>query len=117
GRPSRTIRKPVGAVPRSASTSKSSSFRSPEGRLAEARLRISWSISALLPIGCADNRDCTERKKERAKNISIPCPSGDCAEQRHQGEQSRVARLGVHSCVPIRKGQQLGSPFSASGWP
>src|SRR5262245_53977984 len=80
----------------SASTSKSSSFHSPEGRLAEARLRISWSISALLPIGCAENRDCTERKKERAKNIAIPRPSGDCAEQRQGGEQGKVACLGVH---------------------
>jgi hypothetical protein len=30
----------------SASTSKSSSFHSPDGRLAEARLRISWPILA-----------------------------------------------------------------------
>jgi hypothetical protein len=36
-------------------------------------------MSALLPIGCADNRDCAERKKDRAKNISIPRPSEDCA--------------------------------------
>jgi hypothetical protein len=53
--------------------------------------------SAPLPISCAENRDYTERKKDRAKNISIPRPSEDCAEQRQGGEQNKLARLSVHS--------------------
>src|SRR5262245_46761848 len=65
-------------------------------------------MSAPPPIGCAEHRECTERKKGRAKNGSIPCPSGDCAEQRHEGEQSKVARLGVH--FPNLKGQRPGCP-------
>ena len=60
---------------------------------AEARLRISESISAPLPVRCAENRDYTERKKDRAKDNSIPRPRKDCAEQRQGGEQSKVARL------------------------
>src|SRR5262245_35203348 len=67
-------------------------------------------MSAPPPIGCAEHRECTERKKGRAKNGSIPCPSGDCAEQRQEGEQSKVERLGVHSHSPIRKGQRPGCP-------
>src|SRR5262249_45395368 len=54
-------------------------------------------MSAPLPIGRAEHRDCTEGKKHRAKNASIPRPRGDCAGQRQEGEQSEVARLGVHS--------------------
>jgi hypothetical protein len=53
-------------------------------------------LSAPLPIGRAEHRDGTEDKKHRAKNVSIPRPSRDCAEQRQEGEQSEVARLGVH---------------------
>jgi IS30 family transposase len=53
-------------------------------------------MSEPLRIGCAENRDCTEREKERANNISVPRPSEDCAEQRQGGEQSKVARVGVH---------------------
>src|SRR5262249_49860793 len=64
--------------------------------------------SAPPPIGCAEHRECTERKKGRAKNGSIPCPSGDCAEQRQGDEQSKVARLGVH--FPNLKGQRPGCP-------
>src|SRR5262249_38138589 len=79
-----------------ASTSKSSSFHRPDDRLSAARLRTSWSISAPLPIGRAEHCNCTEGKKHRAKNVSIPRPGGDCAGQRQEGEQSEVARLGVH---------------------
>jgi hypothetical protein len=58
---------------------------------------LAGSFSPPLPIGCAENRDYTERKKDGAKNISIPRPSEDCAKQRQGGEQSKIARLGVHS--------------------
>src|SRR5215471_10098655 len=53
-------------------------------------------MSAPLPIGRAEHRDCTEGKKHRAKNVSITRPGGDCAGQRQEGKQSEVARLGVH---------------------
>src|SRR5215813_1504649 len=53
-------------------------------------------MSAPLPIGRAEHCDCTEGKKHRAKNVSIPRPGGDRAGQRQEGEQSEVARLGVH---------------------
>src|SRR5215831_20676520 len=75
--------------------------------------KLARPISAPLPIGCADNRDYTERKKGRAKNMSIPRPSRDCAEQRQEAEQSKVERLGVHSCPPIRKGQRRSCPSLA----
>src|SRR5262245_27282437 len=67
-------------------------------------------MSAPLPIGRAEHCDCTEGKKHRAKNVSIPRPGGDCAGQRQEGEQSEVARLRVHSRPPIRKGQRPGCP-------
>jgi len=61
-------------------------------------------------MGSAEHRDYTERKKGRAKKNSIPRPSEDCAEQGQEGEQSKVARFGVHSCPRFRKGQRSGCP-------
>src|SRR5215472_2445103 len=67
-------------------------------------------MSAPLPIGRAEHCDCTEGKKHRAKNVSIPRPGGDCAGQRQEGEQSEVARLGVHFRPPIRRGSDQAAP-------
>src|SRR5215472_11416171 len=67
-------------------------------------------MAAPLPIGRAEHCDCTEGKKHRAKNVSIPRPGGDCAGQRQEGEQSEVARLGVHFRPPDQKGQRPGCP-------
>src|SRR5262249_6675116 len=75
-----------------------------------------FAPSAPLPIGRADNRDCPERKKERANNITVTCPSEHCAEQRQRGEESKVERLGIHS-RPHSKGQRLCCPSRASRWP
>src|SRR5262249_28032116 len=61
-------------------------------------------MSAPLPIGRTEHCDCTEGKKHRAKNVSIPRPGEDCAGQRQEGEQSEVARLGIHFRPPIRRG-------------
>src|SRR5215468_9288642 len=90
------------------STSKSSSLHSPDRREAAARLRTSWLMSAPAPLGHAESGGYTERKKDRTQNKVIQNPGDACAEQRHSGEQSKVARLGVHSClalVQIRKEQ------------
>src|SRR5262249_13343311 len=70
----------------------------------------SGSMSEPAPLGYAEGGSSAERKKDRAKNVSIPRPGGDCAGQRQEGEQSEVARLGVHF-PPLRKGQRLGCPF------
>src|SRR5262245_12593756 len=66
--------------------------------------------SAPLPRGRAEHCDCTEGTKHRAKNVSSPRPGGDCAEQRQEGEQSEVARLGVHSCPRLERGSDQAAP-------
>src|SRR5262249_34334662 len=75
---------------------------------------FAWRLSAPLPIGRAEHRDCTEGKKYRAKKVSIPRPSGDCAEQRQEGEQSKVARLGAHFRPPRLEGAATRLPLCAS---
>src|SRR5438132_8228639 len=67
-------------------------------------------MSALVPQSCAENRDCTEREKDRAKNSSIRRPSEDCAEERQGGEQSKVARLGVHSRSRLKTANEMSPP-------
>src|SRR5215471_1799085 len=76
---------------------------------AEARLRISSSMSAPLP-GYAES-GYTEPKEDRTQNKVIQNPGDACAEHRQEGEQSKVARLGVHVPLPIRKGQRPGCPL------
>src|SRR5215471_17426297 len=75
---------------------------------AEARLRISSSMSAPLP-GYAES-GYTEPKEDRTQNKVIQNPGDACAEHRQEGEQSEVARSGVHVPLPIRKGQRPGCP-------
>src|SRR5262245_55777208 len=94
------------------STSKSSSFHRPDDRLSAARLRTSGSMSAPPPIGRAEHRDRTEGKKHRAKNVSIPRPSRDCAEQRQEGKQSEVSRLGVHFRPRLERGSDEAAPLA-----
>src|SRR5262249_15140865 len=94
----------------SASTSKSSSFHSSDRREAAARLRTNWSMSALLLPGYAES-GYTEPKEDRTQNKVIQNPGDACAEHRQEGEQSEVARLGVHVPLPIRKGQRPGCPL------
>src|SRR5262249_40682159 len=93
----------------SASTSKSSSFHSSDRREAAARLKTNWSMSALLLPGYAES-GYTEPKEDRTQNKVIQNPGDACAEHRQEGEQSEVARLGVHVPLPIRKGQRPGCP-------
>ena len=54
-------------------------------------------MSAPVVLGYAEGGGCPERKKDRTQNNVIQNPGDACAEQRHGGEQSKVARLGVHS--------------------
>ena len=53
-----------------------------------SRLYLGAHVSVRCP-GCAENGNRTERKKDRAKNVSIPRPSEECAEERQGGEQSK----------------------------
>jgi hypothetical protein len=54
-------------------------------------------MSAPVPLSYAEKGNCTERKKDRSQNNVTPTPGEACAEERQGGEQSKVARLGVHS--------------------
>src|SRR5215471_11434213 len=65
-------------------------------------------MSAPLP-GYAES-GYTEPKEDRTQNKVIQNPGDACAEHRQEGEQSKVARLGVHVPLPIRKGQRPGCP-------
>src|SRR5262249_18651313 len=61
-------------------------------------------MSAPVPLGCAENPNYAERKKGRAENSVIHNPGNACAKERQGGEQSKVARLGVHSCSRLERG-------------
>jgi hypothetical protein len=76
----------------------------------QAALLDGTPMSAPLPISCAENRDYTERKKERAKNISVLCPSEDCAEHHRAASKARSRDL---ASIPAPKGQRPGCPFLA----
>ena len=54
-------------------------------------------MSAPVPLSYAEKGNCTERKKDRSQNNVTPTPGEACAEERQGSEQSKVARLGVHS--------------------
>src|SRR6516164_3100415 len=68
-------------------------------------------MSALLLPGYAESGGYSERKKDRTENKVIQNPGDACAEERQGGEQSKVARFGVHVPLPIRKGQRPGCPL------
>src|SRR5262249_23832669 len=63
---------------------------------------------AWLPIGCADNRDYTERKKDRAKNISISRQAR--LRRTATGSRAKQGRASWRPFLPpIRTGQRLGA--------
>ncbi len=66
--------------------------------------RVRWSMSAPVLLGYAEGGDYTERKKDRTQNNVTPTPGEACAEQRQGGDQSKVARLGVHSRSRLERG-------------
>jgi len=88
----------------------SSSLHSPDKREAAARLRTSWSMSAPVSLGYAENGGYAEREKDRAENSVIHSPSKACAEERQGAEQSKVARLGVHSRSRLERGSDQAAP-------
>src|SRR5262245_2715442 len=59
-------------------------------------------MSAPAPLGYAANGDSTERQEDPIPNEIIRDPSYACAEERQGDEQSKVARLGVHSCPDLK---------------
>ena len=80
--------------------------------LAEARLsaRKSLSISAPMPLGYAQSGGCSERKKDPTHNKVIGNQGDTTAEERQTAEQSKVARLGVHSRSRLGRGSDQAAP-------
>jgi len=66
-------------------------------------------MSAPVLLGYAEGGGDTERKKDRTQNKVIQNPGDACAEERQGGEQSKVARLGVH--FPNLKGAATRLPL------
>ena len=69
-------------------------------------------MSALLLPGYAESGGYSERKKDRTQNKVIQNPGDACAEERQGGEQSKVARLGVHSRSRLERGSDQAAPSS-----
>jgi hypothetical protein len=67
-------------------------------------------MSAPVPLGYADSGDCTEREKDRTQNKVIENQGDACAEERQSGEQSKVARFGVHSPSRLERGSDQAAP-------
>jgi hypothetical protein len=68
-------------------------------------------MSAPVLLGYAESGDYTERKKDRTQNKVTPTPGEACAEERQGGEQSKVARLGVHSRSRLERGSDQAAPY------
>src|SRR5262245_4168691 len=66
-------------------------------------------MSALLLPGYAES-DYTEHKKDRTQDNVTPNPGDACAEERQGGEQSKVARLGVHSRSRLKTANEMAPP-------
>src|SRR6516162_2881748 len=49
-------------------------------------------------------------EKDRTQNKVIGTPGDACAEERQGGEQSKVARLGVHSRSGLERGSDQAAP-------
>jgi len=56
-------------------------------------------MSAQLVQGYPQTGDCTEREKDPTQYKAIANHGGACAEERQDGEQSKVARFGTPSIV------------------
>src|SRR5215467_2715520 len=57
-----------------------------------------------------ESGDAAEHEKDRTQNKVIQNPGDACAEERQGGEQSKVARLGIHSHSRLERGSDLGCP-------
>ena len=69
-------------------------------------------MSASRLPGCFESGGYTERKKDQTKNKVIQNPGEACAEERQDGEQSKVSRrLGVHFPGPRKRRPRLSSKY------
>jgi hypothetical protein len=67
-------------------------------------------MSSPVSLGYAENSGCTEREKDQAENNVIHSPGEDCAEERQNAEQNKVARLGVHFRSRLERGSNQAAP-------
>jgi hypothetical protein len=58
-------------------------------------------MSAPLVQGYLDSGDSPEHEKDQTQNKVIGNQSDACAQERQGSEQSKVVRLGVHSCLTL----------------
>jgi hypothetical protein len=63
--------------------------------------------SAPVRLDCADNRDSTEHKKDRAENRVIHNPGNPCTNERQGGNK---ARSRVSTSISAPEGQRLSFP-------
>jgi hypothetical protein len=65
-----------------------------------------------LPLvqGYLDGSDSPEHEKDQSQNKVIRTPEEACVEERQDGEQSKVARLGVHSPSRLERGSDQAAP-------
>jgi len=69
-------------------------------------------MSAPVLLHYAESGDYTERKKKQTQDNVAQNPGEACAEQRQGGEQSNVARFGVHSRFRLERGSDQAAPSS-----
>src|SRR5262245_40956404 len=68
-------------------------------------------MSAPILLGQVESGDSTECKKDRIQNKVIQIPSDACTGERQGGEQSKIARLGVHSRSRLKRGSDQAAPL------
>src|SRR5262249_6484032 len=64
--------------------------------------------------GDLDGGDSPEHKKDQPPNKVIGNQGDTCAEERQGGEQSNIARLGVHSRSRLERGSDQAAPSSCA---
>jgi hypothetical protein len=67
-------------------------------------------MSAPVPLSYAEKGDRTERDKDPTQNKITRDPGDARAEERQAHKQSKVARLGVHSCFRLERGSNQAAP-------
>src|SRR6516225_1733107 len=67
-------------------------------------------MSAPVVPGYAESGDSTERNEDTTQNKITRDPSDTTAEERQTAEQSKIARLGVHSRFRLERGSDTLHP-------
>src|SRR5262249_48149991 len=67
-------------------------------------------MSAPAVPGYLESGDSAERQEDPTQNKIIRDPSNACAQERQASEQSKVARLGVHSRSRLERGSNRAAP-------